>query len=264
MKWKVRTHYIAHEFIVFSVSVSLKNNEIKSPEIDGPFLFKKDTRAQAEEWAEQHRCKYPALYNVARLTELPLPEQPNQNREEIEDIVEQLSIDRISIGDEAANAANETLPVREKSTDPLPSISETGNVVHEIITISSDDEDEDGAYGGPSANINSLVAIKDDSDTPDENARSSIENAHQNPQRRIKVPPPVSCKLEYDDMSGYIPFIVKVSEMEHSMESMTFILFVSSFSIGIWSSAILLSFESVHFEIVCTAVNWRIGYRQEG
>lgn len=193
------------------------------------FESKKDTRAQAEEWAEQHRCKYPALYNVARLTELPLPEQPNQNREEIEDIVEQLSINRISIGDEAANAANETLPVGEKSTDPLPSISETKNVVHEIVVI-SDDEDDDGAYGGPPANINSLVAIKDDSDTPDENARSSIENSHQNTQRRIKVPPPVSCKLEYEYMSGYIPFIVKVSEMELSMEFMTFISIISSFN----------------------------------
>lgn len=172
----------------------------------------KETREEAEEWRKQHRSKYPAIYNVARLTELPLPMQPIQQCDSSDEMVDRLSIsvDRISMGDAGTDA-----PVREDIVDPLAKINEKTesaetretviaenvpllgeNVDENRIVIISDDEEEDGAYGG---------ADRKNQPVPSNSTEPT------KPPRSVEVPTLISCKLEYDNFSGFIPFVAGVS-----------------------------------------------------
>lgn len=192
--------------------------------------MKKETREEAEEWREQHRSKYPALYNVARLTELPLPMKPTPQCEASDDMVDRLSIsvDRISMGDAGTSstvhddnddpldeidgttesAETEAAPAKTESEEAVntdavqiqaaTNVSVRGGNVAEAeapyVVISSDDED-DGAYGGADF----------------ESKYQSVPIEPKSKPRSVEVPRPISCKFEYDNLSGYIPFVAEVS-----------------------------------------------------
>lgn len=273
----------------------------------------KDTRAEAEDWIKQHRCKYPAVYNVARLTETPLPEQPNrETREESADIVGQMSFERISLGDadnasvrenaanagETGEAVTETLSIcddtnnnlldRDNAADPLATVNTVDiEEALEIFLISSDDEDGETACGGAVATTQfrdemkiAKIKCEDGPDASDEDARESIRSLLTETSTQAKssnavpsratVPLPVSCKMEYDSMSGFIPFVVDVSVfngVKHVVQSTQRFVIIFSFnyfsSKGTWPSQILLPPESIQSEVLCAAANRFVGRKPE-
>lgn len=122
--------------------------------------------------------------------------QPTQQCDASDDVVDQLStsVDRISMGDAGTNSPvrDPKAEINDKTAEAVIPIRVATNVddAHDTVVI-SDDED-DGAHGG---------ADRENQPVPS----NSIE------PRSVWVPLPISCKLEYDNLSGFIPFVAGVS-----------------------------------------------------
>lgn len=190
------------------------------------------------------------MYNSARLMELPIPEDPNENDQ-------QLLFESLSFDDGGNSSVPSNFDRSADGPDPLANISNIGNgeISIEDVIIISDDDDDNGAIGEVRATVNSCRAtaiIKNEygPSTSREAARKSncavltektiTKPTMNKPSSHAKLPPPVSCKLEYDNFSGFVPFVVDVSEkVFHKIHSMftkffAFKILIIFFSVGYW------------------------------
>lgn len=214
----MRMHYTKPRSPAILVSVFFaKFHNNRSIEYWNHIIFL-ETKEEANNWMQNHRSKQPAVYNTARLIEQPIPEDPNAQQSLL--VVESISF---NFGGNSSISSNFD---RSAEPDPLANISniENGEISIDEVIIISDDEEENGAIGGDRANVNSLraeIIIKNEPDGGPSNSGEaarksncavSTEKSITKPLHHSKLPPPISCKLEYDKFSGFVPFVVNVSE----------------------------------------------------
>lgn len=204
-------------------------------------LSRKDSQEEAKSWADKHRARYPALYNVIRLIEQPRP---------IELLVENAVEQQLPPVDESTNSDTESddaiePPAELHENDPedannvdernevagpqLPPVEEPANNdngTNDAVEphLPADIVDDIGALARDATlqvsmenllidddwNIDDIIELSSDDEAE---AAGGSNEVDEKPDIKCTAdaPQPIACKLEFDRFSGIIPFALNVS-----------------------------------------------------
>lgn len=185
---------------LFAFSVSGFSHQLFATHFHTIFIRESDSVAEAVKWQVSRRSHaLEALYNEARLLERP-PLHPMEN------CVAEISLEKVELNEVSLVDAVDTNNTGHANDDDSAGAAAAVAVVAAVTSTIVGD----GAVGTAVA-IGPIVDLVSDDDDEGGSVSGGMARANRNsPKVKIDVKP-VACKLEYDDMSGYIPFENDVS-----------------------------------------------------